>query len=78
MNTASKEDASQASVPNDLVHNVGTSDSPVGATRSHGSGGDVPIPVLVDLLRSMPHLTSKEPEAIMRLFIRLENVNSLG
>ena len=77
MNTAAKPDASQASALNDLVHDVGISDPPVGAVRSHGSGGDGPIPVLVDLLRSIPHLASEEPEAIMRLLIRLD-VYSLG
>ena len=55
MNTAAKPEASQAGAMNDLVHDVGISDPPVGAARSHGSGGDGPIPVLVDLLRSIPH-----------------------
>ena len=78
MTTAAKPEGSQASALNDLVHDVGISDTPVGAARSHGSGGDGPIPVLVYLLRSIPHLASEQPEAIMRLFIRLEDVYSLG
>ena len=59
MTTAAKPEARQASVLNDLVHDVGTSHPPVGAARSHGSGGDSPIPVFVDLLRSIPLLASQ-------------------
>jgi hypothetical protein len=48
------------------------------ASGSLSSGGEGQIPVLVELLRPIPHLSSEEPEAIMRLFIRLDEVHGLG
>jgi hypothetical protein len=78
MNTSAKPEVTQASVLNDMVHNEGITDRRVVASGSHGSGGDGPIPVLVKLLRPIPHLSSEEPEAIMQLFIRLDEVHSLG
>jgi len=56
----------QASGSNDLVINAGITDPPAAPSVSRGSGGDGQIPVLVELLRPFSHLTSKEPEAILR------------
>ena len=48
---------------------------------SDGNGqvghGDGSIPVLVELLRKIPPISASEPEAIMRLFIRLNDIYKL-
>jgi hypothetical protein len=43
MNTLTKPEETQASVSNDMVHNMGITAPPVVARGSHGSGGDGPI-----------------------------------
>ena len=78
MNPSAKLEVTQASVSNDVVYIAEITVPPVVASDSHGSGGDGPIPVLVELLRPIPPLSSEEPEAIMWLFIRLDEVHSLG
>jgi hypothetical protein len=78
MDIAAKAEGTQASDQNDLVCDESIIDPPVGPIVSRGSSGDSPIPVLVELLRPLPHLTSEDPEAIMRLFIRLDEVHGLG
>jgi hypothetical protein len=49
----------------------------VSAGASHGSGVDIPTPVLVELLRQVPSLSSEETEAIMWLFVRLDEIHGL-
>jgi hypothetical protein len=78
MDNAAKAEGTQANDQNDLVCDEIITDPPVGPSVSRGSSGDSPIPVLVELLRPLPHLTSEDPEAIMRLFIRLDEVHGLG
>ena len=77
---ASQQDAKtpQASVSTDLSadtiqtgpHNVDNS--------SHVGGSDNPVPVLFELLRQVPSLSSEEPEAILQLIKRLEEIYALG
>jgi hypothetical protein len=78
MQTVDGEDVTQASVPTDLVHNVMELVSHKFSDSSHGSGGDSQTQVLVELLRQVSLLSSEEPEAILRLFVRLEEVHDLG
>jgi hypothetical protein len=40
--------------------------------------GMAQFPVLIELLCPIPPLSSEKPEAIMRLFIRIDEVHSLG
>jgi hypothetical protein len=44
---------------------------------SHGSGVDNPTPVLVELLRQVPSLSSEDPDVIMWLFVRLDEIHAL-
>jgi len=78
MQTVGDEDVTQASVPTDLVHNVMEPVPPKFGDSSHGGGGDSQTQVLVELLRQVSPLSSEEPEAILRLFVRLEEVHDLG
>jgi len=71
------EDVTQASVPTDLVHNVMEPVPHKFGDSSHGGGGDSQPQVLVLLCQVSP-LSSEEPEAILRLFVRLEEVHDLG
>ena len=68
----------QVSATTDLGNNTGTDIPPIVPSGSHGSGGEGAVPVLVELLRPVPPLSSEEPEAIMRLLIRLDAVHDLG
>jgi len=78
MDNTAKTEVTQASDSNDLVINTDITDPSGVPSASRGSGADAQIPVLVELLRPIPHLTSEEPEAIMRLFIKLDEVHGLG
>jgi hypothetical protein len=78
MDTSAKAEVAQASDVSDFVSEENIFDPPVLLNVSRGSSGDGSIPVLVELLRPIPHLTSEEPEAIIRLFIRSDEVHSLG
>jgi hypothetical protein len=61
LDTSAKAEVTQASGLNDLVINEGITDSPGVASVSRRSSGDGPIPVLVELLRPISHLTLEEP-----------------
>ena len=78
MQTVGDEDVTQASVPTDLVHNVMEPVPHKFGDSSHGGGGDSQTQVLVELLRQVSPLSSEEPEAILRLLVRLEEVHDLG
>ena len=72
------EDVTQASVPTDLVHNVMEPVPHKSGDSSHDGGGDSQTQVLVELLRQVSPLSSEQPEAILHLFVRLEEVHDLG
>ena len=78
MDITAKTEVTQASDSNVFVINADITDPPGVPSASRGSGADAQIPVLVELLRPIPHLTSEEPEAIMCLFIKLDEVHGLG
>jgi len=45
---------------------------------SHAGGFNNVVPVIVELLRKVPSLSSDEPEAILRLVCKLDVIYSLG
>jgi hypothetical protein len=49
----------------------------VSGGASHGNGVDSPTPVLVEMLRQVPSLSSEEPGTIMWLFVRLDNIHGI-
>jgi hypothetical protein len=65
----------QASTQTDLGNNVVENVPKNVRCCSHGGGVDSQTPVLVELLQVSP---SEEPESILRLFIRLEEIHNLG
>jgi len=65
----------QAGTMTDSEVKVGTPES---NGCSHASSGDSPVPVLVELLRQVPPLSSEDPEAIMWLFLRLDEVHEVN
>jgi len=50
---------------------------PVGDAH-HGGSREGPVTVLVELLRHLSPLSSEEPEAIMNLFVSLDEIYELG
>jgi hypothetical protein len=58
----------------DATHS-GPSESNFG---SHAGGCSNVVPVIVELLRKAPSLSSDEPEAILRLVGKLDEIYSLG
>jgi len=44
----------------------------------HGGSREEPVTLLVELLRHLSPLSSEEPEAIMNLFVRLDEIYELG
>jgi len=61
----------------DLIQNVVEPVPPNFGDSSHGGGGNSQTQVLVELLRHVYPLSSEEPEAILHLFVRLEEVHEL-
>jgi len=77
---ASKQDneTAQASVPTDLSADINQNGFQASNTCSHASGIDNTNYVFVELLRQVPSLSTEEPEAILRLVSRLEEIDALG
>ena len=46
--------------------------------NSHVGSGDGSVPVLVELMRQVPPLTTEEPEAILCFVVRLNGIYALG
>jgi hypothetical protein len=78
MQTTHEEDVNQASVSTNLTN--GTVD--LGAQNLeedfHGSNRDGHAAVLVELLWRFSPLSSEEPEELMNLFVRLDEIHKLG
>jgi hypothetical protein len=70
--------AKQASVQNSDIDNTMESVSPPVGLDSHGSAEGCQTPVVVELLRQVSPLRSEEPEAILTLFTRLDEIFELG
>ena len=51
---------------------------PIVNDNSHVGSGDGPVPVLVELMRQVPPLTTEEPESILRFAGRLNEIYALG
>jgi hypothetical protein len=68
----------QASVTTDLRNDVSETSPSVPGFCSHAASGDSPTLVLVELLRQVPPLRSEEPEAIVRLFVALDEIHDLN
>jgi hypothetical protein len=77
MQTVGDEDVTQTSVPTDLVHNVVEPVTHNFCDSSNGDG-DSQTQVLVELLHKVSPLSLEEPEAILRLSFRLQEVHHLG
>jgi hypothetical protein len=78
MDMSSGKDATQASVPTDLVPNVVDPAPPNSVSCSHGGCTDSQTPVLVELLRQVSPLSSEDPEAILNFFVWVEEIHDLG
>jgi hypothetical protein len=77
MQASSKEDEEQASASADLGQKEVEMAPLIYGNGSHGCGEGQGA-VLVELLRQIPPVTSEEPEAIMQLFVRLDEIHELG
>jgi hypothetical protein len=64
------DQATQADVKGGIVN-------PPAETQSQVGGVDNGVPVLVELLRKVPPQTASEPEEILRLFIKLDDIYKL-
>ena len=51
---------------------------PVLGNSCYGSASDNPVSVSVELLRQVPALSSEEPEAILGLASKLDEIHALG
>jgi hypothetical protein len=68
----------QASVQNNIMDNVMESVPPTLGLNFHGSSEGCQTPVVGELLCQISPLLSEEPEAILTLFIRLDEIFDLG
>jgi len=78
MQTPPDENLNQMSVTTDVGDRPGTPVPQPGGDSLHGGSGGGPVNILVELLRQLSPLRSEEPEAIMNLFVRLEEIYELG
>ena len=76
---ASKQDneTAQASVPTDLSADMNPNGSQSSNQCSHASGNDNTNYVFVELLRQVPPLSTEDPEGILQLVSRLEEIYAL-
>jgi hypothetical protein len=77
MDLAADQETHQASGPTHVMGNVIETVPPTPDLNSHGASEGCPTPVVVELLRQIP-LFSEEPESILMLFIRLDEIFDLG
>jgi len=77
MDRTGQQDVIQASVPTDLLYTCTDTISPILTEVSQGGNVISQTPVLVELLRQVGPLSSKEPEEILRLFVRLGEIYDL-
>jgi hypothetical protein len=75
---ASDQETHQASGQTNSMGNVIEPVPPTHDLNSHGSSEGCQTPVVVELLRQISPLLSEEPESILMLFIRLDEVFDLG
>jgi len=77
---ASKQDvdSEQASVQANLSADAIHAGPQNFSSISHVGGSDKPVSVFVELLRQVPSLSSENPEAILQLVSRLEEILALG
>ena len=78
MESSGDENITRTSIPTDLVHNVVEPFPPNSGYCSHGGCGDRQTAVFSELLRQVSPLFSEEPEIILHLFVRLEEIHDLG
>ena len=71
-------ETAQASVQIDVSLDATRSGPPEANFGSNVGGFSNVVPVIVELLRQVPSLTSDEPEAILRLVSKLDEIHSLG
>jgi len=71
-------DSQQASVPNDLSSEMIHAGPQNFSNSSHVGGNDNQVSVFVELWPQVPSLSSGEPEAILRLVSRLDEIYALG
>jgi hypothetical protein len=72
------EDSKQMGVTTDVGGRAGDPVPQSGRDAPNGSKGGGPENILVELLRKLSPLGSEEPEAIMDLFVRLDEIYELG
>jgi len=77
---ASKQDVDieQASVQTNLSSDATHGGPENFRNSSHVGTSDNSVPVIVNLLRQVPSLSPEEPEAILRLVSRLDEIHTLG
>jgi hypothetical protein len=78
MDQEKTSEMAQASVATDLRNGVNETSPSGSGFCSRADSGDSTTPVLVELLRQVPPLRSEEPEAIMRLFVALDEIHDLN
>jgi hypothetical protein len=72
------QETPQASVQTNIMNNEMEFVPPTPGLDSHGGSAGCQTPVVVKLLRQVAPLKSEEPEAILTLFIRLDEIFDLG
>jgi hypothetical protein len=72
------QETPQASVQTNIMNNVMEFVPPTPGLDSRGSSADCHTPVVVELLHQVTPLLSEEPEAILTLFIWLDEIFDLG
>ena len=71
-------ETAQASVQSDMFLDATHSGAPETNFSSHVCGCNNIVPVIVELLRQVPSLTSDEPEATLHLVSKLDEIHGLG
>jgi len=78
MESKQHAETAQASVQSDVSLIATRSGPPEANFGSHVGGCSNVVPVIVELLRQIPSLNSDEPEAILRLVSKLDEIHGLG
>jgi hypothetical protein len=78
MQASGDEGSVQVGSPSESGDEAGAADPPQRGDVLRGGSGGSQVVVLVELLRQIPPLKSEEPEAIMALFVWLDETYELG
>jgi len=78
MESKQHAETAHASVQSDVSLDGTRSRPPESNFGSHVGGCSNVVPVIVELLRQVPYLTSDDPEAFLRLGSKLDEIHGLG